>query len=109
MERRTGLSTGNHTFDAQLDALAHIQRRKLLIALLRHDSADDATVDITADEGSTQLVELTHVHLPKLADAGYIIWHRDSNEVSKGRNFATIRPLLELLDDNADALPSDWV
>lgn len=49
--------------------------------------------------------ELTHVHLPKLADAGYIEWDRDAHTVVKGPRFDEIRPLMTaiapLIDDHA--------
>lgn len=100
-------------FDDFLDALAHIQRRKLLIALLTHNPQDDESVVIDADESAdeefTRLVQMTHVHLPKLEDYGFIIWNRETNEVRKGPNFDEIRPLLELLQKHEDELPVEWL
>ena len=100
------------TFDELLDAVGHIQRRKLLVALLTHNPQDDEPVvveDESADEELTQLAKMHHVHLPKLEDYGFIIWNRDSNEVSKGPNFEEIRPLLELLRAHEDELPDGWL
>ncbi|WP_227133749.1 transcriptional regulator [Halorubellus salinus] len=101
------------TPDEMLDALSHIQRRKLLLALLVHNPQDDESVVIDADESVdeelTRLVEMKHVHLPKLEEYGFISWNQDTNHVSKGPNFEEIRPLLELLADNEDELPEDWV
>jgi hypothetical protein len=49
-----------------------------------------------------------HTHLPKLEEAGFIVWHQDTNKVEKGPRFEEIRPLLELIDAHADELPADW-
>lgn len=99
-------------FDEMVEALANVQRRKLLVALLEHNPQDDAPVTVV-DEADAEvferLVSMRHVHLPKLADAGFIIWDDESHEVSKGPNFEEIRPLLELLDDHAEELPEDWL
>ena len=101
------------TLDEMLDALGHIQRRKLLRALLTHNPQDDESVVVDADESADEelgrLVDMRHVHLPKLEEYGFIGWDRDSNEVSKGPNFEEIRPLLELLADHEDELPDGWL
>lgn len=86
-----------------------MQRRKLLRALLVHNPQDDESVAIAADESEIEelerLIEMQHVHLPKLKEYGFIIWDEDTNEVSKGPAFDEIRPLLELLAANEDDLP----
>jgi hypothetical protein len=101
------------TFDEMLDAVSHVQRRKLLVALLTHNPQDDEPVAVAEDESSdeklSQLVAMQHGHLPKLEDYGFISWNRDTNEVSKGSNFEEIRPLLELLADHEDELPDGWL
>jgi predicted transcriptional regulator len=101
------------SFDDMVDALADVQRRKLLIALLEHNPQDDSPVVIADSESESdaveRLVSMQHVHLPKLADYGFIEWDEDTHEVMKGPNFDEIRPLLELLDDHEDELPDDWL
>jgi hypothetical protein len=101
------------TFDEIFDAFSHVQRRKLLRALLIHNPQDDDSVVINADESMdeefTRLVEMQHIHLPKLEDYGFIDWNEKTNEVSKGPNFEEIRPLLELLVDHEDELPDGWL
>ncbi|MFC6721879.1 ArsR family transcriptional regulator [Halovenus amylolytica] len=100
------------SFDDMLEVMSHIQRRKLLLALTEHNPQDDAPFDPvnSKDEASIeQIVQMKHVHLPKLVDHGFIEWDRDTHEVSKGRNFEEIRPLLELLDEHADELPEGWL
>jgi hypothetical protein len=104
---------GEPSFDDMVDAVAHIQRRKLLIALLEHNPQDDTPI-IVADskddaDALERLVSMQHVHLPKLVDYGFIEWDKDSHEVVKGPNFDAIKPLLRLLDDHEDELPDDWL
>lgn len=93
-------------FDDALDALADVQRRKLLLSLLDHNPQDDSPVVIGATESEIEALEslttMNHVHLPKLAEYGFIEWDRENNEVTKGPEFVEIRPLLELLKDHAD-------
>jgi predicted transcriptional regulator len=101
------------SFDDMVDALADVQRRKLLVALLEHNPQDDAPVVIADSDSEADAVErlvtMQHVHLPKLADYGFIEWNEETHEVTKGPKFDEIRPLLELLDDHEDELPADWL
>lgn len=60
-------------------------------------SLDDVDADLDA-------VRMHHVHLPKLADAGYIE-RTDDDRVAPGDSFDEIQPLLETLVENKDALP----
>ncbi|WP_311173586.1 hypothetical protein [Halobellus ordinarius] len=96
-----------------VDALANVQRRKLLIALLAHNPQDDSPVVLAESDEEADAVErlitMRHVHLPKLVDHGFIEWKEESREVIKGPKFDEIRPLLELLDEHEDELPSDWL
>ena len=101
------------SFDDMVDALADIQRRKLLTSLLEHNPQDDSPIVIADSESESdaveRLVSMRHVHLPKLADYGFIEWDEDTHEVMKGPNFDEIRPLLELLDKHEDELPEEWL
>lgn len=105
----------SHTrsFDEMVDALAAVQRRKLLVALLEHNPQDDSPVAITDSDGEEDAVErlvmMEHSHLPKLVDYGFIEWDESNHEVIKGPRFDEIRPMLELLDEHADELPDDWL
>lgn len=100
-------------FDDALDALSHVQRRKLLLSLLEHNPQDDSPVVIGDSESEIEALEsltsMNHVHLPKLVEYGFIEWDRENNEVVKGPDFVEIRPLLELLDDHVDELPDGWL
>ena len=101
------------SLDEMIDALADVQRRKLLTALLEHNPQNDSPVIVT-DSGEDaddlgRLVSMNHVHLPKLVDYGFITWSQETHEVAKGPNFDEIRPLIQLLDDHEDELPDDWL
>lgn len=100
-------------FDDMVNALANVQRRKLMVALLEHNPQDDTPVVVADSESESdavkRLISMQHVHLPKLSDYGFIEWNEETHEVVKGPNFDEIRPLLELLDNHADELPADWL
>jgi hypothetical protein len=95
--------------DRMLDALRKRNRR--LILLLVKDGVVQTEADVMfrgGDDSETVKMKLIHTHLPKLADAGYIEWDRETGTISKGPNFDEIEPLLELLETHADELPADW-
>ena len=52
---------------------------------------------------------MKHTHIPKLADMGFVEWDRETGTLSKGTNWSEIEPLLELLRDNRDELPEEWL
>jgi hypothetical protein len=100
--------------DGHFEALANIHRRRLLVALLDHNpQRDDVVVPEDVHEGDKTLqdlqTELYHSHLPRLEQAGFIRWNRDTHEVMKGPKFDEIRPLLELMRDHTDELPDRWL
>lgn len=106
--------------DEQFDAMANSHRRKLLVRLLVDGPQSipylsSASRDLLEAHptvlqeylsGSEEVasankaaIRTYHVHLPKLAEYGYIEWNRDAHLVTRGANFDDVRPLLELLDD----------
>lgn len=108
------------------DALADRRRRQLLVELVTHNPqhvpelSGSAQEFAEADEGLIQeclsgspeipgrdgeLLRLHHVHLPKLADYGFIRWNRDAHVITKGPRFDEIRPVLELLIDQQEDEP----
>ena len=100
------------SFDTHFDALRHVGRRRLLLALL---NAEEAALPIelgqlkyeTADRDV--LVSFHHSHLPKLENLGFVDADPDHHAVTRGPRFEEIKPLLELLDTHRDRLPPDWV
>jgi len=102
----------DRSFDEALDALADRQRRVLLLTLLE---SNPQTADLPASrtdggsDGIDSLVRMRHLHLPKLEDYGFVEWDRETDELRRGPYFDEIEPLLELLDDHREELPSDWL
>ncbi|WP_415380459.1 ArsR family transcriptional regulator [Halosimplex sp. TS25] len=93
------------------EMLAADHRRYLLFALLDHNPQQEVQEPdgVVLDEIEKEKVqmEMYHMHLPKLEDAGFIRWNRDEQQVEKGPVFEEIRPLLEQLRENADKIPGD--
>jgi len=107
------MTTGAVTsFDTHLDALGHVDRRRLLLALL---NAEETALPIELDRfefetaGSNVPLSFHHNHLPKLEDLGFVDANPGQHCVTTGPRFEEIRPLLELLDTHRDRLPPDWV
>ena len=101
------------SFDEVVDAVADIQRRRLLVKLMEANPQPAAQVRSGDSESEAdvdeQAVSMVHTHLPKLIDLGIIEFASDGQEIVKGSNFDQIRPLLELLDNNSDELPENWL
>ena len=101
------------SFEACLEALGHVERRRLLLSLLNGTSDEDRAVTLdqldSDAEDETLKLSMHHVHLPKLEESGFIDADRQQHSVTRGPRFDEIRPLLELLDDNRGQLPSGWV
>ncbi|WP_247730255.1 DUF7344 domain-containing protein [Halovivax limisalsi] len=97
--------------DRTFDALTHTERRRLLLELLDHNpreltyTSDEATGSGTqqaAVEREPARIRTHHVHLPKLAEYGYVEWDREADVVTKGPQFDEVRPLLEFLRDECE-------
>lgn len=101
------------SFDSHLDALGHVDRRRLLLALLDANTEDNLPVEIDQlehDTAETSLqLSMHHVHLPKLDYLGFVDANLDHYSVTRGPRFDEIKPLLELLDTNREQLPDDWL
>lgn len=87
------------------EMLANDHRRHLLFTLLEHNPRQEVQepdgVSLDGIEREQVQVEMYHMHLPKLEEVGFIRWDRDAQEVQKGPAFEEIRPLLEVLHENA--------
>ncbi len=97
--------------DEQLDAVAHVARRRLLIGLLDQYSQGDTAIEVeqvVADAPATP-ADMRHTHLPKLEDRGFVRWDREARLVAHGPQFDEIEPLLGVLYDNRDELPDEWL
>lgn len=95
--------------DYILESLSNYHRREVLFLLKEGEinTLDDLLRRHGPDTERTE-AELVHHHLPKLQDARYIEWDRQTGELSKGTHFNQVVPLLELVENHADEFPADW-
>lgn len=109
-------TTESASLDVMLDVLSNSRRRRILLAVADHNprdedefTPDEVAADQTDDECLERLnTSLQHVHLPKLAERGYIEWEPNTQTVRRGPNFDDIEPLLRLMEEHRDELPDDW-
>jgi hypothetical protein len=96
------------SFDECVEALDHVERRRLLLTLLNGgvDAGDIAfsRLDVATADGALKPA-MYHVHLPKLERLNLVHVDRNRRSIARGTRFDGIRPLLELLDDNRERLP----
>jgi DNA-binding transcriptional ArsR family regulator len=109
---------GTHELETVLDVCSHKHRRIVLAALTNRErpiSIDDLTDEIikhnhhappteAGDETVTQVqVSLYHVHLPKLAEAGFIQYDRERQVVEStpqvGREDSRLSTILAMDSD----------
>lgn len=85
--------------DVSLHALSHPYRRRILTRIHEHNSRDEAgfTIDTVMDDTDDVRVaiELHHLHLPKLAEAGFVEWDRHAKYVQRGPRFEEIAHLID--------------
>ncbi|ADB63403.1 hypothetical protein Htur_4616 (plasmid) [Haloterrigena turkmenica DSM 5511] len=93
-----------HYLDEQ-ETPVSFDRLATRVAVWHTDSDPDAVDDATLTEMRTALY---HMHLPKLAEASYIEWDKDTHTIRRGPNFDEIVPLLRLMADHEDELPAGW-
>jgi hypothetical protein len=70
-------------------------------ALDGHEGRPDA-------DAHEDAVRLYHVDLPKLAEAGAVVWDRDTGVVSRGPRFDVYEPAVRLLATNEGRLPGPF-
>lgn len=98
--------------DEIFEALANRYRRRLLVELIDQNPMTASTRAERNRERSPaadEPIQKQHVHLPKLAEYGFIDWNREQDTVVKGPRFDEIEPVLELLVENRDVLAEDCI
>lgn len=103
---------GGSSLDRMFSCLSDRTRRRILTALAEHsprEGEEFQRTDLTPGEREHDgfKVDLYHKHLPRLRDAGFIEWDRDSDTITRGPRFDEIEPLLESVFDQQDELPAD--
>jgi len=101
------------SLDRMFAVLSHPYRRRILLLVSEHNPrAEDefAVDDLSTEDDDIELLttELYHVHLPRLAEAGYIDWDREAATIRRGPKFDEIAPLLRLMYTHQDELPQGW-
>ena len=109
-------------YDTIFDALAVSRRRQFLIELRSSpqyvpkpsgvsreiaEANENLLQRYLSDSGTTAEVDeysvsMHHVHLPKLAEYGFIEWNQDDELAVQGPRFDEIRPYLELVAEQQE-------
>lgn len=107
------MSTGQSALDRAFEILSHPYRRRILMLLSEVNPRDED--EITPEKIATEddeleplTTELYHLHLPKLEEASYVAWDRDTHTIRRGSRFDEIAPLIKLMHDHQDELPEGW-
>jgi hypothetical protein len=77
--------------------LADPRRREILLTLARNTGGVDVGSLAGGPAPERSRVALHHVHLPKLAGAGYVEWAPGDSTVARGPRFDAAESVLELL------------
>jgi hypothetical protein len=105
--------TGHNPWDTLCECLKAKPRRRVLTGLAATEPTETVHfTEVRTDESNTGApihAEYIHLHLPKLADAGYIMLDEQTYEISQGPRFAEIEPFLELVQSHGERLPDGWV
>lgn len=99
--------------DRVFDVLRHPIRRRILTELDEANSRGEDEFTLEQLQGEDEDLEpfatkLSHVHLPKLENVGYVEWDRNANTITHGSNYDEIAPLVDLMRDHEDELPVSW-
>jgi len=96
------------TGESRLPPVLNDRYRLMITLLLLEDGQKSESDLLLRGEPESREVkdDLVENHLPKLEEAGYIEWDRESGTISKGPRFDEIEPILELMGD--DQSLADW-
>ena len=89
-----------HGLSRPLSALAHPERRRVLVELAR--TTDPVVVpgereDPVSEPADAEIrLDVLHYHVPKLAAYGYVRFDEERGVVTRGPRFAEIRPFLDV-------------
>lgn len=109
LDRDVPASLWPEEVDRLMDALARRPRRIVLAGLLEgsvETQADvlAATTHVEAPNGTVDAIELEHNHLPRLADAGFVEWDRETGAIEPGPEFDLVSDVLPCLIDGFEEI-----
>lgn len=99
------------TIETALQLLSHPQRRQIVKQVAQtggvttvdqlstHSTQTDRPSSNRAEDPDTQPIDIHHVHLPKLHDAGVILYDSDRRTVRTGRHLDAVVDLLTLIEE----------
>ena len=100
------------TLDQLFKMFCHPARRRILHTLAQDNPRDEDGFEseyFASDEKIEVFKrELYHNHLPKLNEAGFIDWDRETDTITRGPRFEDIQPLVTLMANHQDELPEGW-
>jgi hypothetical protein len=98
------------SLDHAFAVLSHAVRRRILSLLAQNGPEAEFEIEdlIRADDNQNIKVALHHNHLPKLSRTGFIDWDREANTINRGANFEELEPVLKLLFEHQEELPTGW-
>ena len=103
------------TSETALQLLSHPQRRQIVKQVAQtghvttvdqlstHSTQTDRQSSDRAETPDTQPIDLHHVHLPKLHDAGVIVYDSDRQTIRAGRHLDAVVDLLTLIEEYCEA------
>jgi hypothetical protein len=91
----------------QFEQLSHPLRVRIIMALNNRNqrkSGEFTSKEFagSGDDAERLNIDIVHNHLPKLGDAGFINWDRETDTVTKGLRFDELSALLDFIDDQGD-------
>lgn len=103
-------SPGNDSLDEVFSALGHRHRRRILSRLFEKSPryVEELVAAGPEDVDRDRLeVELHHIHLPKLEDAGFVEWEVGL-QVRRGPKFDAVASVIALFERHGNHLPGKW-
>jgi len=103
-------SGGGTALDTSFSMLGDGHRRRILTSLVDDDPSSVAEFLLATDhdDPETARIALYHHHLPKLDEAEYVDWDDEARTFRRGPRFDEVAPMVRLLRDNQDRLPTGW-
>ncbi|WP_247731037.1 hypothetical protein [Halovivax limisalsi] len=102
-------------WNAVFEALSSEPRRQLIVSLLDAEAnepvplPESAVMSNVPPDPETLRLELHHVHLPMLAELGFITWETDPLVAARGPQFDEVAVVFEAFHEVASSIPESLV